>query len=637
MSDGNIGASIDAYNTSLDISFGEVYEVDKGLPVGVLANLYSPTQTYALGDYVIYKSKLYRCIIAVEEPEEFDIEKWTQVKLADDVQDLAESLDSKADKSTTYTKSEVDEIAATKANTSDVEGALASKADKSTTYTKTEADNKFATNSDLGEFIGLVDGELDKKADKYNTYTKSEVDEIAIGKANTSDVETALAQKADKEDTYTKSQVDSALSLKANSSNVYTKSQTYTKDETDDKLDLKADKSTTYTKTEIDTKFANLPNPMIFKGTLGENGTISELPAPSASNEGWTYKVITAGTYSNLDCKVGDVVVSIVTEWTLIPAGDEDSDTWRALKVNGTEKLTSGISSGDVDFVDTDNIEVTFDTTGNKVKIATKNIYTQTQVDTALGNKANSSDVYTKSAVDTSLAAKVDKNNPVITGSLDMNKSSSYNLGNYSAAIGYMGRASGYVSTSIGMGNKSIGTYSTAIGYGSLSSGTASTAIGDHVDAKNRAQLVFGQYNISDPSTTTSSDRGTYIEIVGNGAGLNIQTLEEERSNARTLDWQGNETLAGDLTYNGNKSLTSEISRLDGRIDNLPSPTVITGTLVAGQTSLTLQSVYITTNSMIEIFTSDGTEWNNITVTDGQIVITFYAQASDLGVKVRVS
>ena len=70
MSDGNIGASINAYNTSLDISFGEVYEVDKGLPVGVIANPYSSTQTYAPGDYVIYKSKLYRCIVAIEEPEE---------------------------------------------------------------------------------------------------------------------------------------------------------------------------------------------------------------------------------------------------------------------------------------------------------------------------------------------------------------------------------------------------------------------------------------------------------------------------------------------------------------------------------------------------------------------------------------
>ena len=38
------------------------------------------------------------------------------------------------------------------------------------------------------------------------------------------------------------------------------------------------------------------------------------------------------------------------------------------------------------------------------------------------------------------------------------------------------------------------------------------------------------------------------MEIIGNGA-------ENNRSNARTLDWNGNETLAGNLTIQGN-SLT---------------------------------------------------------------------------------
>ena len=70
-----------------------------------------------------------------------------------------------------------------------------------------------------------------------------------------------------------------------------------------------------------------LPEPMIFKGSLGTGGTISDLPAASSANEGYTYKVITDGTYQSLVCKVGDTVISTGSEWVLIPSGDEPSGT----------------------------------------------------------------------------------------------------------------------------------------------------------------------------------------------------------------------------------------------------------------------------------------------------------------------
>ena len=72
----------------------------------------------------------------------------------------------------------------------------------------------------------------------------------------------------------------------------------------------------------------NFPSgPMIFKGTLGTGGTISTLPAASASNEGFTYKVITAGTYASKEAKVGDIFISNGNEWILVPSGDEPSGT----------------------------------------------------------------------------------------------------------------------------------------------------------------------------------------------------------------------------------------------------------------------------------------------------------------------
>lgn len=75
------------------------------------------------------------------------------------------------------------------------------------------------------------------------------------------------------------------------------------------------------------TAIDNLPEPMIFKGSLGTGGTITTLPSASASNEGFVYKVIEAGTYQSLVCKVGDTVISNGSEWVLIPSGDEPSGT----------------------------------------------------------------------------------------------------------------------------------------------------------------------------------------------------------------------------------------------------------------------------------------------------------------------
>lgn len=160
----------------------------------------------------------------------------------------------------------------------------------------------------------------------------------------------------------------------------------------DTELDKKADKSNTYTKTEVDEKIDALPEPMIFKGTLGVGGTIQTLPTASASNEGWMFKCITAGTYAGLTLKVGDTVTCFnppntsTYYWDKTGSQDTDTDTWRAIKVNGVEKLGNGISSGAVDFVGSENIDVEFDSNGNKVGVKTKNIYTKTEVDSIVSD-----------------------------------------------------------------------------------------------------------------------------------------------------------------------------------------------------------------------------------------------------------
>ena len=100
-----------------------------------------------------------------------------------------------------------------------------------------------------------------------------------------------------------------------------------------------------------------------------------------------------------------------------------------------------------------------------------------------------------------------------------------------------------------GEGSHAEGQYSIASGEGShaeglrpVASGSYSHAEGNKTVANHLAQHVFGACNVLDSSAAQATAKGTYIEIVGNGKN------EYQRSNARTLDWNGNEVLAGKLT-----------------------------------------------------------------------------------------
>ena len=277
-------------------------------------------------------------------------------------------------------ESEVDEVMSTK-------GA----SDLAFDNTDTDLDS---TNTE--DAIKEVNTKANTKADSDSVYDKTYMDGIfdQIDNAFTG-VNTELGKKADKANTYTKAEVNTALDGKANASDVYAKSETYSK-------------------SEVDTLIDNLPEPMIFKGTLGVGGTIQTLPTASASNEGFTYKVITDGTYAGQTAKSGDVFTSNGSAWVLIPSGDEDNDTWRAIKVNGTEKLGNAISSGSVDFVDTDNVKFNFEANGNKVKATLSGVDTSEQVNEKVvgiidDTQASSSKVWSSEKIDTALSGKADK------------------------------------------------------------------------------------------------------------------------------------------------------------------------------------------------------------------------------------
>ena len=58
------------------------------LPVGNIANEFSASSTYAVGDYVIYEGQLYQCTTAVTTAGSWNSSNWTQAVLGNDVSDL---------------------------------------------------------------------------------------------------------------------------------------------------------------------------------------------------------------------------------------------------------------------------------------------------------------------------------------------------------------------------------------------------------------------------------------------------------------------------------------------------------------------------------------------------------------------
>ena len=101
--------------------------------------------------------------------------------------------------------------------------------------------------------------------------------------------------------------------------------------------------------------------------------------------------------------------------------------------------------------------------------------------------------------------------------------------------------ASGESSHAEGYHTKALGYYSHAEGAYTEVSGSYSHAEGYQIKASGNFQHVQGKYNIED---TTS------VHIVGNGS-ISV------RSNAHTLDWQGNAWFAGDV-YTGSTSGTNK-------------------------------------------------------------------------------
>lgn len=87
---------------------------------------------------------------------------------------------------------------------------------------------------------------------------------------------------------------------------------------------------------------------MIYKGTIGTGGTITSLPTTYLT--GWTYRVVSTGTYAGVVCEVGDLITALIdrngtgnlnSDWTVAQT-NIDGAVIETRKINAGNGLTGG-------------------------------------------------------------------------------------------------------------------------------------------------------------------------------------------------------------------------------------------------------------------------------------------------------
>lgn len=154
------------------------------------------------------------------------------------------------------------------------------------------------------------------------------------------------------------------------------------------------------------------------------------------------------------------------------------------------------------------------------------------------------------------LDGKANNANAILTGSISHNRKAGTTVGTNSVAEGNNNEASGITSHAEGDNTVAKGKYShaegrsatTASGDTAHAEGIATTASGEASHSEGLAtkavgneQHVQGKYNIVD----AEGANGKYAHIVGNG------TSGAARSNAHTLDWNGNAWFASEVFVGG--------------------------------------------------------------------------------------
>lgn len=153
-------------------------------------------------------------------------------------------------------------------------------------------------------------------------------------------------------------------------------------------------------------------------------------------------------------------------------------------------------------------------------------------------------------------------------------------LGDYSHAEGGGTIASGDISHAEGSRTRATGANSHAEGADSIANGLQShaegrntTASGDFSHAEGVHVIASGDYQHAQGKCNIEDTNNKYAHIVGNGED------EENRSNAHTLDWDGNAWFAGDVYVGGTSqddenatklsSVATDITQVKEKLDGI--------------------------------------------------------------------
>ena len=152
-----------------------------------------------------------------------------------------------------------------------------------------------------------------------------------------------------------------------------------------------------------------------------------------------------------------------------------------------------------------------------------------------------------------------------------------YNNGDRATCEGYMTKASG--------------NYSHAEGRETQAVGECTHAEGRETIANSIYQHVEGKYNIAD-------NESKYVHIIGNGIDDN------NRSNALTLDWEGNLTVSGDVEDGNGEKISDKADKVSsatsGHLAGLDSNGNLTDSGVSPTEEVTVEGNPVTFDSPFE-------------------------------------
>ena len=190
-----------------------------------------------------------------------------QTKLDENIAKInAASLDAKADKATTYTKTEVD-------------AKFDIKADKSSVYTKSESDTMLAQKESLSNKITEM---TDSDGDGDYPTSNAVKNYLEGNYYNVDEAENVFQAKLVAGENITIGSVQGKAVISADLSGKADKDEVYKKTDIDTKLNEKADKSTTYTKTEADAKLDDKENISNKTASINKSCTDEQYPTAKA-------------------------------------------------------------------------------------------------------------------------------------------------------------------------------------------------------------------------------------------------------------------------------------------------------------------------------------------------------------------